>query len=313
MNHFKLEPEDSICQSLVADITHRCNMECANCYLPNRSIPDMNISKLYDLISRLPNRTYIRLLGGEPTLRADLAEIISTIIKMGHKPSLTTNGLKLAQLDYCQTLRDSGLKYVLISMNGANDDSLYKKLDNGKYATLKTRALENIIKCRFDFHIGMIIARNINETAISKLIHLIEDIALSNNVNFDNDLPYKRIKPIIRLKSIGTIGRHIKDASYSLHQLIDMTKSQLNLTSHFSTLQKVSSGVNYLDYAYNEGNYSYLMPLQTRSGTIYLRFIDWEADENGIPDAGNIRRGRITSDFKIAPFFEDIKLNEFGY
>ena len=47
MKYITLEPEDSIFDVLVADITHRCNMECANCYIPNREIPDMDISKLY--------------------------------------------------------------------------------------------------------------------------------------------------------------------------------------------------------------------------------------------------------------------------
>ena len=31
---------------LVADITHKCNMECANCYIPNRDIPDIDLFRL---------------------------------------------------------------------------------------------------------------------------------------------------------------------------------------------------------------------------------------------------------------------------
>ena len=47
------EPEDNPFDLLLADITHRCNMECANCYIPNRHIPDMDVEKLYEFLERL--------------------------------------------------------------------------------------------------------------------------------------------------------------------------------------------------------------------------------------------------------------------
>ncbi len=74
--HFTLAPEENIFESLVVDLTHRCNMTCANCYLPNRTIPDLDVDRLYDALARLPKRTYIRLIGAEPTLRVDLPDII---------------------------------------------------------------------------------------------------------------------------------------------------------------------------------------------------------------------------------------------
>ena len=126
----KFKPENNIFNVLVADITHRCNMECSNCYIPNRSIPDMDIKKLYDFIKRLPNRVFIRLIGAEPTMRLDLTNIINNIIQLGHRVSLTTNGLKLGNLNYVRQLKQSGLKYVLISMNGAES---IKKFNDRKY------------------------------------------------------------------------------------------------------------------------------------------------------------------------------------
>ena len=35
--------------------------------------------KLYDVLKKLPNRTYIRLIGAEPTMRDDLPEIIAKV------------------------------------------------------------------------------------------------------------------------------------------------------------------------------------------------------------------------------------------
>ena len=78
MNYFELEPEQNTFSNIVVDLTHRCNMECANCYIPNRDVPDLDKEKLFEFLSRLPSRTYIRLIGAEPTMRNDLPEIISS-------------------------------------------------------------------------------------------------------------------------------------------------------------------------------------------------------------------------------------------
>ena len=95
-----IDPEKNPFNLLVADITHKCNMECANCYIPNREVPDMDIDKFYDVVSRLPHRTDIRLMGGEATMRKDLPQVITKVRQLGHRPTLCTNGLKLGNLNY---------------------------------------------------------------------------------------------------------------------------------------------------------------------------------------------------------------------
>ena len=49
-------PEQNPFKVVIADITHKCNMECKNCYIPNRDIGDMDLDKLVDFVKRLPNR-----------------------------------------------------------------------------------------------------------------------------------------------------------------------------------------------------------------------------------------------------------------
>ena len=51
----------------------------------------------------------------------------------------------------------------------------------------------------------------------------------------------------------------------------------------------------------------------TNAGDIIIRLSDWGLNEHGVADAGSTTRGRITADFKIAPLFEHLHLNEFGY
>src|SRR5215218_7712694 len=86
-------PEASPFECVMVDVTHRCNMTCANCYLPNREIPDLDARWFAAILARLPRGTFIRLTGGEATLRPDLPDIIREVRKHGHHPVLLTNGL----------------------------------------------------------------------------------------------------------------------------------------------------------------------------------------------------------------------------
>ena len=311
--HFTLAPEDNVFESLVIDLTHRCNMTCANCYLPNRTIPDLNVDRLYDMLARLPRRTYIRLIGAEPTLRTDLPEIIRQVIRLGHKPSLTTNGLKLGRLDYCRDLKDAGLRYVLISMNGADDDDVYRRLDNGKYATLKTRALTNAFRCGFMTDTGSIIAKGINERTIRRQIETVVSCAQKAGIDFCRSLPWARISPVLRIKSIGRIGRFMEGRSYGLSELTALAMDAADIGPDHAPSTSIASGLNYIRLKDDGPTNSTLLPVQTPLGRIFIRVIDWSIDDGGVPDPGNRHRGRLTKDFRIAPFFEDIKANEFGY
>ena len=39
---------------------------------------------------------------------------------------------------------------------------------------------------------------------------------------------------------------------------------------------------------------------------MFVRLVDWSIDDEGVPDSENEFRGRITPNWKIAPFFEKI-------
>ena len=318
MNHFLLSAENNIFKSLVVDITHRCNMHCANCYIPNRSIPDMDRDRLIKFIKRLPFKTFIRLIGAEPTMRDDLPYIIKEIKKAGHHPSLTTNGLKLADYEYVKALWKAGLRLFLISMNGADEDRVYKQVDNGSYAKQKCQALENLFKIRAFINVGCIIVKNINEHTPSRLVQLLVDMAHRNDYSFNGSWR----SPCIRVKNIGAIGRYIKGKQISFNRLIDTVSKNLQIDKSSFFQNPCVSGSNLTiscnsklakNWFVDDRESSYMATLQTSSGPLYIRLIDWTVDSEGIPQSGSKNRGRVTQNWKIAPFFEDKKLNEFQY
>lgn len=284
-----LNPEQNTFDAIMVDLTHRCNMECANCYIPNRSIPDMDKDKLFDFIKRLPSRTFIRLIGAEATMRDDLFEIISTVKKLGHRVSLTTNGLKLGHEPYVKQLKDAGLRLVLLSMNGSLDNEVYKKLDCGKYANLKHRALVNLYKHNFIINTGTIIAKGINEHTIKDQVELISSYSKKYNT---------KIPPVVRLRTIATLGRSMGDEhTYEFEDFKKVVQQQLGITEQFMLDNQTEIRNNIEGFVFKYNN-------------VIIRLVDWKVNDDGIPDFGSEVRGRITPDFLIAPFFEHVKANE---
>ena len=307
MNYYELDPENNTFSNIVVDLTHKCNMECANCYIPNRDVPDLPIDNLYDFLKKLPFRTYIRLIGAEPTMREDIFEIIYMVKSLGHRPSLTTNGLKLANKSYVKKLKDSGLRLLLHSMNGADDDLVYKELDNGKWATVKVRALDNIFEQRLPINTGTIIAKGVNEFTMLRQIELFAERAMAQGINFDTTKPYNRITPVLRMKSVGAIGRHMEDCSYTMEELVEMVEYRLGIKKE--QMIQTSAGVVKAGPTM-EALTSMMFPYKTKAGTVLIRLIDWQTDDEGVIDHDNPNRGRLTENFKVAPFFEHVKRNE---
>ena len=109
---------------ICADITHKCNMTCKNCYIPNREPPDMDLDKFKDFMSRLGGRAFVRIIGAEPTVAPQCAEFIRAVYNEGrtngrkHACTLVTNGLRLSHAKYLDSLIQAGLRSVTLSLNG---------------------------------------------------------------------------------------------------------------------------------------------------------------------------------------------------
>ncbi len=84
------------------EITQRCNLDCALCYLsPNsEAVRDVPLGEIFRRIETIrrhygPN-TEVQVTGGDPTLRKreELIAIVRRIRELGLRPSLFTNGIR---------------------------------------------------------------------------------------------------------------------------------------------------------------------------------------------------------------------------
>jgi cyclic pyranopterin phosphate synthase len=115
--------------NLRLSVTDRCNLRCEYCmpeadyvWLPREDVLHFEeISSLVDVFMAL-GVDRIRLTGGEPLLRRDLASLVAMI---GAKPglrdlALTSNGILLA--DQVDALKAAGLRRVTVSLDTLRHD-----------------------------------------------------------------------------------------------------------------------------------------------------------------------------------------------
>jgi radical SAM protein with 4Fe4S-binding SPASM domain len=100
-------------------LTYRCNNNCAHCYNARpRQQPELSTEDWKLILDRLWEACipHVVFTGGESTLRADLPELIAHAEANGQITGLNTNGRKLKDAAYLQTLVDAGLDHVQITL-----------------------------------------------------------------------------------------------------------------------------------------------------------------------------------------------------
>lgn len=303
LNYYEQEPEDNTFFELMVDITHRCNMECKNCYLPNRLIPDMKLEEFTSFVKRLPRPVVIRLVGAEPTLHPQLLDFINITHQYGHRSVIITNGLRLASDSFIQKLANTQTRDICISMNGVDNDDWYEQIDELRCADKKVKALQNVVKKNlFYLSTGHIIVKGINEDAPARMLSLLDKEDVQNTT--------------LRIKNVGQIGRYQSDTDETIKfpELVKLISKQLNVSedwiwSHHGVPNRYTNGIemNRIEFPLDEKN-------KNRYAGRWVNLIDWDLDtEVGIPDPNSRRRGRITQNWTIAPAYEHLKMNEGEY
>ncbi|MBI5014728.1 MAG: radical SAM protein [Deltaproteobacteria bacterium] len=88
--------------------------------MPERNGPDLDLRQIEETC-RSFSGSWIRLSGGEPTLRDDLPEIVALCARYGKRAVLLTNGLRLADRRYLRILKEAVLRGVHFAFNGFRD------------------------------------------------------------------------------------------------------------------------------------------------------------------------------------------------
>ncbi|KQV89077.1 cyclic pyranopterin phosphate synthase MoaA [Pelomonas sp. Root1237] len=166
-------------RDLRISLTDRCNFRCSYCmprsrfgpghrFLPQSQLLNFEeIAQVARQALALGVRT-LRLTGGEPLLRRDLATLVRQLAALrtldGTPPdlALTTNGSLLA--GQAAALRDAGLNRLTVSLD-ALDDAVFQRMNDVGFPVAEVlRGLEAAQRAGFErIKVNMVVRRGVND------------------------------------------------------------------------------------------------------------------------------------------------------
>ncbi len=106
-------------------LTYRCNNDCAHCYNDRpRDYAELGTSDWLQILDKLwqIGIPHVVFTGGEPTLRDDLPELIAHAERNGQITGINTNGRRLSDRKYLDSLVTAGLDHVQVTFESSSPD-----------------------------------------------------------------------------------------------------------------------------------------------------------------------------------------------
>ena len=167
---------------LRVSVTDRCNLRCVYCmppegvsWQPHESI--MRYEEITQIVQVAAEEGIreVRLTGGEPLVRKNLAELVGMIAAIPgiEDISLTTNGILLA--DKAKALKIAGLKRINVSLDTMEADK-YARITRGGNIQRVFEGLEKAEECGLDpIKLNMVLLKGVNDGDIRQLAELSRD------------------------------------------------------------------------------------------------------------------------------------------
>lgn len=157
------------------DVTNRCNLNCPICINNTPSMgflfePPLDyFDTIFRHFSTFNPRPAIQLFGGEPTARSDLFEIIRLARSYGLPTRVVTNGIALANEEYCRSLVRSRATILFAYDN--DNPALYQNLrGSAKILDVKLKAIDNLSRIPEAKVVFMsLVAKGINDQDLPRL------------------------------------------------------------------------------------------------------------------------------------------------
>jgi len=204
--------------SLTTEPTNRCNLSCLECPTGNKTSEiekgEMSFEDYKIIIDKVKKYISYQMIyfQGEPFLNSEIYNMIKYSDNNNIYTSTSTNGHFLSQLNAEKVVK-SGLKRIIVSLDGTNQESYEKYRVGGNYKTVK-KGIENLVKAKNKFHssypkiIVQFLVFNHNEDEIHKIKSLCKDLKIDK-------LEFKTAQ-ISSKQNLNLIPKNKKYSRYSL-------------------------------------------------------------------------------------------------
>jgi len=232
---------------IVWNYTYKCNLRCKHCYenagrSRKHELSTDEAKQTVDLLSRLAGvgLPALSFSGGEPLVREDFFDIVSYAKKRIPYLSLASNGTLITK-DNAKKLKDAGIDYVEISLDGASaaTHDWFRGVPGAFERTVE--GIKNCIEEGIDTCIATVIHKQ-NLAEIEKILNLADELGV-RFMHF-NYIPTGRAKahveldltPKERLHVLQLIGNKITDLYLrAKEEELRFGKSNVKVDRFFST------------------------------------------------------------------------------
>ena len=205
-------------RDLRISVTDKCNFRCTYCMPREQFGEDFEFLRREMLLSfEEINRCVealiplgikkVRITGGEPLIRRDLANLVALLSDYNIDLALTTNGSLLSK--YAKVLSKSGLNRVTVSLDALDDQTFQAMNDVNISVQQVLDGIQAASDAGLDVKINCVIRRGINEHAILDLVeyfrhtpHILRfiefmDVGMTNSWNLEEVVTAEEIVSII--------------------------------------------------------------------------------------------------------------------
>ncbi len=290
------------------NITQRCNLECAHCYISaGPSAPtegDLTLAecrRITDEILELnPNPMFV-LTGGEPLLRPDLEHIAAYASDFGATVVVGTNGTGLTE-SRIRSLMDAGVKGVAISVDSLKS-RYHNRFRHGDEALEQTLAgVERMRAAGLDFIVQTTLT-SFNRDEIDDLVAWsVEQGAVSFNLYFLVETGRgTKMKPLPPEQNDEALKQLVRLQREYLGRILVRSKCQPNLMRHVHEIDPGSPIANYSTRCPCGVQYCRIMPDGKLTPCPYLPEI-----------AGDLRQQSFGEIWRDSPLFREMRGGKLG-
>ena len=261
---------------VVIPITSNCNIKCKYCFYPDSLEKKLSVDDIIEISKNAP-RCFI-ISGGEPTTHPNLDKIIAKLKENKTHCTLLTNGIKLADPRYLDSLCNAGLCDILLSLNSTDKNTLieFEGVDTLKK---KLTAIDNITDRNIRFSISFSVLKGFNEDEFKKVLFF----------------ALRKGAAGLRVRSFSHYGRYdeVKDVLF-MSDLIKLLADALGYEKEFfyDNLDMITNSgtaqyVTHLLFLKKNNNFEFIVPLS-------------EIDLDQIPECIKRKRGqKFLDDFAV--------------
>ena len=194
-------------------LTERCNLRCFYC-MPEEGVPLREKSSFmsHEEVLKIA-KTFvkmgvkkIRLTGGEPLIKKNVANLLIELGKLPIELAITTNAVLVDK--FIDTFKKAGIKSVNVSLDSLNE-ARFNSISRRNYFERIMQNINLLIENDFHVKINVVVIKNLNEHEIPdfiewtrhKNIHIrfIEFMPFDgNNWNWNKKVSYKEIMTIAK-------------------------------------------------------------------------------------------------------------------